>query len=46
MISLTKLLLGKENYGDSLRYKKDSSQQFHGTSKVMDLVVDGCYKIM
>ena len=33
MISLTKLLLGKENYGDSLRYKKDSSQQFHGTSK-------------
>ena len=32
MISLTKLLLGKENYGDSLRYRKDSSQQFHGTS--------------
>ena len=32
MISLTKLLLGKENYGDSLRYRTDSSQQFHGTS--------------
>ena len=39
MISLTKLLLGKENYGDSLRYKKDSSQQFQGTSNGIGPVV-------
>lgn len=33
MISLTKLLIGKENYGDALRYSHDSGQQSHGASK-------------
>ena len=32
MISLTKLLLGKDNYGDTLRYKSDSGQQSHGAA--------------
>jgi Fe-coproporphyrin III synthase len=33
MISLTKLLIGNENYGDRLRYSPDSRLQSHGTSK-------------
>ena len=32
MISLTKLLLGQKNYGDDLRYNKDSNLQSYGTS--------------
>lgn len=33
MISLTKLLTGREKYGDTLRYRQDSSKQLHGASK-------------
>ena len=33
MISLTKLLLDEKNYGDRLRYQKNSKLQSHGTSK-------------
>ena len=33
MISLTKLLIGKEKYGDTLRYSHDSINQPYGTSK-------------
>lgn len=39
MISLTKLLLGKDNYGDSLRYNTDSKEQIHGASRGMGPVV-------
>ncbi len=31
MISVSKLLCGTENFGDTLRYSQDSHQQLHGT---------------
>ncbi|WP_459167816.1 putative heme d1 biosynthesis radical SAM protein NirJ1 [Natronospora cellulosivora (SeqCode)] len=33
MIGISRLLGGKEKYGDKLRYSKDSKQQYHGTRK-------------
>ncbi|SET09096.1 putative heme d1 biosynthesis radical SAM protein NirJ1 [Natronincola peptidivorans] len=33
MISVTKLLLGTDNFGDSLRYRKSSKHTVHGTSE-------------
>ena len=33
MISVTKLLTGKEEFGDKLRYSSESSRQSHGTSR-------------
>ncbi len=39
MISVTKLLTGEANYGDSLRYKPDSYRQIQGTTGGMGPVV-------